>query len=198
MSIQGYGRSSGRDDLTLELRRQLFHLFLISIWVAPIHFLPRCVTLLLFAGVIALNLLVVYRYEPAARLFSLLIEKLERKGNLERPGVQALYANLGILLSFLLFGKLSVVGVVVLAVGDSVSTLVGKFLGRRKLFFNPEKSWEGTLSFFVSVYGVLTLWLGFEEALIVALFSSLTEALRQPLDDNLSVPLVASALIYLV
>lgn len=191
-------RYSDRDELSLEIKRQVFHLFLILLWCVPINYFPYQLTLLIFSTVIAVNLLVVYRYEPLAGLFHRFIVELEREKNLSRPGIQALYANLGIFLSYILFGKLSLLGVVILAVGDSFSTLIGKVFGRHELFFNPEKTWEGTLSFFLSVYIVLLLWVGFEKALLFSCIASIVEAMRLKVDDNFLVPVIVTSLAYLM
>lgn len=198
MFTQGSKRYSGRGELSLEVRRQLFHLFLILLWCVPIAYFPEPLTIGLFVLVVVLNVSVVFRYEPLARLFRPLIESLERSKNLEEPGIQALYANLGIFLSYLLFGELSLVGVVVLAVGDSFSTLVGKLIGERRLFFNASKMWEGSLAFFLSVYVVLVFYLDYHLALLLSVFSSLLEAAKLPLDDNFLLPVAVSSLYYLV
>ena len=198
MSIPGSERYSDRGDLVLEVKRQLFHLLLILLWCIPIYYLPRHLVLGLFFLVIFMNLLVVLRFGFILRIFSPIIEQLERDRNLSRPGIQALYANLGVFISYLIFGKLSLVGVVVLAVGDSLSTLTGKLLGRHRLFLNNSKTWEGTLSFFLSVYCVLLTFLPLQSALLVALLSSLLESAEPPPDDNLLIPVFATALVYLV
>ena len=136
--------------------------------------------------------------DPFYGLFSLLIEHLERDKNLDRPGIQALYANVGVFLSFLIFGKLSLFGVLVLSVGDSLSTFVGKLLGKNKIFFNPSKSWEGTLTFFLGSFLILSLITDYRTALLVSSLSALLEALDTKVDDNLLLPVFSSALVYLV
>ena len=196
MSTQGSRRSSGSD--LLEIKRQIFHLVLISLWVVPILFMPFWVTLSLMILVVVLNLLVVLKTGPVFKLFRPLVYLLEREENLERPGIQALYANLGVLISFLLFGKLSAFGVLILAVGDSLSTLVGRSFGRNPIFFNTSKSWEGTMAFFLSTYFVTLPFLSLEDALLLGLVTSLTEAFRTGLDDNLTLPIVGSLVVYLV
>jgi len=197
MFTQGSKRYSDRGELSLEVKRQLFHLILILLWCVPIAYFPEPITLGIFGLVITLNLAVVFRYEPAARLFKTLISQLERRKNLDKPGIQALYANLGIFLTYLLFGELSLVGVVVLAVGDSFSTLFGKLYGRRRLFFNGSKTWEGSFAFFASVYVVLSLYLDTTTALLISTLSSILEAFRLPIDDNFVIPVFVSALYYL-
>jgi len=190
-------RCSG-SSLSLEVKRQLFHLVLISLWGVPIYYFPFWVNALLFAVVLVVNLLVVLKVRPFLTLFGFLIKELERERNLERPGIQSLYANLGILTAYLLFGKLALVGVFTLAVGDSVSTLAGKLLGRHPLFYNPRKTWEGCAAFFLSVFAVLTPFLGVSAALLIASISALLESLNHSMDDNLLIPITATAVAYLL
>jgi dolichol kinase len=198
MFTQGSERCSGKDSTALEVRRQLFHLFLILLWCVPVYYFPLEFNLLLFVLVIVVNFIVVVKFGPFLRLFSPLIAYLERKENLEKPGIQALYANLGIFISYILFGKLSIAGIVVLSVGDSLSTLAGKLAGKHSLFFNREKTWEGTLAFFLTTYSVLIPFLDVREALLLSSAGSLLESVPAPLDDNLTLPITVSALLYLV
>ena len=83
-------------------------------------------------------------------------------------------------------------------------------LGRRKLPWNPGKSWAGTLAYFV--FGTagawaLLLWTApgrytgtslvftFAACAVTALVGGLLESLPQGLDDNIGVPLVCGLLL---
>jgi len=190
-------RCSG-SDLSLEVKRQIFHLVLISLWAVPIYYFPFWVNLLIFSVVLVVNLLVVLKVHPFHTLFGFLIEQLERERNREHPGIQSLYANLGILTAYLLFGKLALVGVFTLAVGDSVSTLAGKLTGRHPLFYNRRKTWEGCGAFFLSTFAVLSPFLGVSAALLIASLSALLESVDHGIDDNLLIPVTATAVAYLL
>jgi len=141
---------------------------------------------------------VVFKVSPFYNLFSFLVDLLEREKNLRFPGIQSLYANLGIMIAYLLFGKLAVVGIVTLAVGDSLSTLAGKIWGKHPLFYNREKTWEGCVAFFLSTFGVLIFLADLRSALLVASVSALLESARLPVDDNFLIPVSATALVYLL
>lgn len=188
----------GPEDISFEIKRQSFHISLILVWLAPVLLFPPALTFLTFITVIAINLAVVLRIGPIYRVFSFLVKHLEREKNLEKPGIQALYANLGVFLSFLLFGELSVVGIIVLSIGDALSTLVGKSFGRHRVFFNTSKSWEGTVAFFLGSFAVLDLITDHRTALLTASLTAILEALDLRLDDNLLIPLFATSLVYLV
>lgn len=83
--------------------------------------------------------------------------------------------------------------IAVLAVGDSVSTLIGKMWGKHKLPVNQKKSWEGSTAFFISVF--ILLWF-FDpiKALWVAFITTLVEMLPE-IDDNLTIPLTVGILL---
>ncbi|WP_461831954.1 diacylglycerol/polyprenol kinase family protein, partial [Aquifex sp.] len=114
--------------------------------------------------------------------------------NLKRPGIQAFYALLGIFISYLLFGTKAVYGIVVLAVGDGFSGLVGYYFGKRKLFYNRKKTLEGSIAFFLSSFFALLLITDVYEAFFISLVSAFIESLKLPFDDNLLIPIVASLL----
>jgi uncharacterized protein (TIGR00297 family) len=89
--------------------------------------------------------------------------------------------------------------------------LVGMALGRRKLPWNPGKSWAGTLAYFV--FGTLGAWVlllwtapgryegtaawtfTLAACAVTALVGALLESLPQGLDDNIGVPLVCGLLL---
>ncbi|HLC48199.1 MAG TPA: phosphatase PAP2 family protein [Candidatus Norongarragalinales archaeon] len=84
--------------------------------------------------------------------------------------------------------------IAIFAVGDGVSSLVGMRYGVHKLEWNPVKSWEGSLAFFISGAIVAFPFIG-----IIGLFYSavlaVIETLDFHIDDNLLVPFVAVLLI---
>ncbi len=174
----------------LETRRKVFHLFALLLWLIPLNFFPRGLSLLVFLMVIAINLLTVLRlWENKFNLYYRLIYILEREKNLSKPGIQALWANLGIFLAFLIFGKEpAMVAVATLAVGDAFASVVGIRWGRTRI---GGRSLEGTLAFFFSSFIVLLPFIGLWKALSVSLFSAVVEALPVRIDDNLTVPLTA-------
>lgn len=181
----------GEIILDLELRRKLFHLFALLLWLLPINFFPKPLTILLFLLVLFINLLTVMGlWKERLPFYYKLVYKLEREKNYSKPSIQALWANLGIFLSFLIFGKeASTVGVVVLAVGDVFAGMVGIRYGKRRI---GNKSLEGAFAFFLSVFFVLFPFIGLWQAFVVALLSSVAEILPFKLDDNLTIPLIAS------
>ena len=92
----------------------------------------------------------------------------------------------------------------ILAFGDGMASIVGMAVGRRKLPWNPAKSWAGSSAFLLFgglAAAILLLWsapgqysAGFAVAIAfaAALFAALLESQPLGLDDNLGVPLVTA------
>src|SRR5262249_55414502 len=94
------------------------------------------------------------------------------------------------------------------AFGDGMASVAGMTLGRKKLPWNPRKSWMGTIAYVVfgsAAAAVLLQWTapgayswlfagaaGFGAAFLAAAL----ESLPQGLDDNLGVPLVSALFLF--
>ena len=180
----------------LELRRKLFHLFSILLLSFPVLYFPPLLNYLIFTVAILINLLIVKKNKFLLKIFKVFIELFEREKNIERPAIQSLYALIGIFISYILFKEYSFYGILVLAVGDALSGLVGYYLGKRKLPYNSNKTLEGTFAFFLSSFVSLLFFLNFEKALIISLTCAFIESLKIKLDDNFTVPIIASFLAY--
>ena len=85
-----------------------------------------------------------------------------------------------------------------LAFGDGVATLAGKFLRIGPLPWNPDKSWGGFLAFLVAGGGMalaIAYWMDYRHpvvVLIATLAAAITETLPLRVDDNLTVPAAAA------
>jgi len=89
------------------------------------------------------------------------------------------------------------VGVLVLAIGDSAASLVGKTFGNTTLPYNPGKTLLGSLSLFavgvlVAIFFVSAPW-----ALLVGAVASLVESLPLGPSDNLLLPLATAGVVAL-
>ena len=100
----------------------------------------------------------------------------------------------------------------VLAMGDGAATLAGRRWGRHRLGWNPDKSVEGLLAFIVAG-GTAAVFLAWWTApaitpapsitfiviapLLAAVAAGLVETLPIALDDNVSVPATAGAVLWL-
>jgi uncharacterized protein (TIGR00297 family) len=119
-----------------------------------------------------------------------------------------LYPLAVLLLILVFFRKLEVAAATwgILAFGDGMASVAGMTLGRRKLPWNPRKSWIGSLAyvFFGGIAAAaLLVWtarwtpgeyswpFAFAVCGAAALLAAALESLPQGLDDNLGVPLVS-------
>ncbi len=152
-----------------------------------------------------------------AVLFNLFL--LPRLGGkqLWRAGERASGRSLGIvlypvavlILIVVFYRRLEVAAAVwaILAFGDGMASLVGMTLGKAKLPWNPEKSWSGTLAYWLfgtvgavvllqwTVPGQYALAFALGVCALTAAVAALVESLPLGLDDNLRVPLVAGLLL---
>jgi dolichol kinase len=101
------------------------------------------------------------------------------------------YLLIACLLSIHLFPKpIAVLALAFLIVGDTMAAIVGKWLGRTRIF---DKTLEGSLACLVTCY-LLTLLvpeIPFRVAVIGAVTAAVFELLPIPLDDNFRIPLSA-------
>ena len=196
-------KKKGKNDFSLELRRQLAHAM--GIFAVPvILYFGKFWSLLLLAAIaIFFFILAAYKLEKIRRKKIFLLEefsaienffeekiykKFERKESFPMKGAILFY--FGSFLTLLIFSEqIAAAGIAVLAIGDSVSTLIGKKFGRHKISGN--KTLEGSLGFFVSAFAVLLFFVSPERAAFAALASALAEAFLK-IDDNISVPISAA------
>lgn len=119
-----------------------------------------------------------------------------------------LYPLAVLLLILIFYQRLEVAAAAwgILAFGDGMASVAGMSIGRRKLPWNPRKSWAGSLAYLLCgalAAAVLLVWTapvqgrvygwGFALAAcgLAALVAAGLESLPQGLDDNLGVPLVS-------
>lgn len=87
---------------------------------------------------------------------------------------------------------------IIVVLGDTAAAIIGRLIGKIRL--NNNKSLEGTLAFVVfSLLGVYLIpGLEFQIGIIGALAGALFEVLPIPIDDNISVPLIAGGLMQIL
>ena len=181
----------------LELRRQIAHLItgLFIILLIKLKLINAAILLgiLIIGGVVSLvsrKRKIPFIY-PILRFFDRPIEIKTF------PGKGSFYLVLGSFLSLMLFEeRIALAAISIMAVGDSVSTLVGLYIGKYRNFINPFKHLEGTvLAIIFSTIAAFT-FVSFEKALLAATGGMIFEALTirkidRYVDDNVLIPLVA-------
>lgn len=186
--------------MDLETRRQLIHASgaAVALYVRwsynALGFLAPFATLVL--AIIFLYLAAEgYKRKVRLPVVSNIIDAAERAEAIEKsPASGALFFLIGSLFSLLIFSSnINVVcaSILILALGDSASTLVGRNFGRTKIFYNPAKSWEGSIGGFVFAFLGAATQVSQPIALVGALAGMLAETLPIKVNDNITVPVFA-------
>ena len=124
------------------------------------------------------------------------VKTYERRKELPFKGAITFF--FGCFLAALLFEEnIAIASIAVLALADSMSTLIGYFFGKHKLPINKKKSWEGSTAFFATSFFTLFFFVDPLKALIAAVIATFVEMLPQ-IDDNISVPLVTGLVLLLL
>jgi dolichol kinase len=184
----------------LEIRRQLLHIFLGLGLVAGLHFdylsSWHLFGLLIFG--IILSWLSVFVRLPVISWF---LDRFERKH--VRPGKGAITYFIGVLLALELFpSEIAYASILILALGDGVSSLIGPF-GSVRTILSDKKLFEGTFAGALLGGAAATYFVLPFEAFLAAFIAMIFEALeirlnQQILNDNVIVPLVAGTVILLL
>ncbi len=125
------------------------------------------------------------------------LDFLERKGHRRYYGAISFFVSIGFIV--LLFpAKIASLSIIVLCVGDGISTMVGRLFGQNRLFHNRSKSWEGSISGFVASTAACALITNIPMALFASFVGMFVESLNTKINDNFSVPLVVGVAVYLV
>ncbi len=113
------------------------------------------------------------------------------------PGKGALFFALGALFCIVFFAKeVAFMGLLVLALLDSVTTLAGLRFGRTRIY--NHKSLEGTLAGFAATAIVLALLVPPGGVALATAVAAAVAELASPVDDNLVVPVVACLVLALL
>ncbi len=166
----------------------LLHVFLSAYGSAGIERLEMLLVGLFLIGVILLDLKLKEKRLP---FIDEALALLERPDSLPAHG--AFWYVLGVLaiLSFLRDYNFMYASLVILALGDGLSTLVGQF-GRMRLPYNGEKTVEGAAAFFVG--GLPAYFFVGAVGVLAAGLCALIESFRIDFDDNFVVPLACIAI----
>ncbi|HEX7469039.1 MAG TPA: SEC59/DGK1/VTE5 family protein [Methanobacterium sp.] len=173
-----------------EILRQLIHTSGIFILILGIFLNPQVLILLCIIMLISAEIVFILDRYYHIPIFSTILS-VSKRGDDERG---FLYFFIGIIATLYIFSfnmAIANSGILMLIIGDSASTIIGRRFGRHKLPFKKLKSVEGSVAFFVVGFlGALTL-LPLLPSLIGALVGALTEA-YSPIDDNIPVPIISA------
>lgn len=109
------------------------------------------------------------------------------------------YWLLSSLLLLLLFNiNIAYAAILILAIGDTAAGFVGRNMGRMKNPLNKKKTIEGSLAFFATALFAAMPFVSTQTAIVVAFAVAIVEALPLKINDNLTVPLSAGLVMYLL
>jgi dolichol kinase len=180
-----------------ETGRQLFHL-IVGLFALGLllhfgrSFTAAAVFIVIIIGTLLMNLRLLGFKIPLVTWFE---KNFEREGA-KLPGWgSACYAagNL-MLLTFLTDTYQIAACMIILALGDSVSTIIGR-LGKNKIPYNGSKTIEGSLAFFIASLSAF-LFIG-PSAIALAALATVVESIPE-LEDNLTIPIACIALMLIL
>jgi dolichol kinase len=183
-----------------ELVRKLIHLFSLSIPIIY-YFIPTSTSITILAILTSVALFIdLGRFFSSwfagffYKMFGFLLRKHEldeKKKNL----TGATYVLISALICAIIFPKIIfVTAFTILIISDTMAALIGRKFGQRKFL---RKSFEGTLSFFISasIVVIFTPKVGnFPQEYFIGIFAAFVGAIVENIsygwaDDNLSIPL---------
>lgn len=181
--------------LQSELKRKTIHLASLAIpvgyYLTPATWLRDWERVLLAAVIVSLAIEVFRLNHPRTRnMFRHFFGELLRNHE-EVSLLGSTYLLIACLLSIHLFPKpIAVLALAFLIVGDTTAAIVGKSLGRTRIF---GKTLEGSLACLAVCYGLTLLVpeIPTSVAIIGAVTATVFELLPIPLDDNFRIPLSA-------
>lgn len=152
-------------------------------------------TLLLLLLLIVLYFISLYLHETKGIGLPLMDEltqflKREKKIDLGPP-----LLGLGIFLVLLFFkSNIAACAVLQVCVADTSACLVGKYFGKKKVFYSPKKTYVGSFVFFLTAFLVQLPFIDPLQSLALAIFGMLLESLPFGAWDNFLIPLAVAFL----
>ncbi|MFC1599612.1 phosphatase PAP2 family protein [Patescibacteria group bacterium] len=189
-----------------ELRRQTAHL-IIGLAIVFLLKLQLLNAQILFIITALGGLVVLFAMRYRLPIIHDILEYFERPHHIRRfPGRGSFFMFLGAALATLIFElDIAMAAIMIMAVGDSVTNIVGRHFGKVKNPFNEKKNIEGT--FWGIGTGTLAalLFVPFGAAFWAATISMIIESLdlgwrrrNIELDDNVIIPLVAGVIMTII
>lgn len=177
-----------------ELWRKLFHMLVIVF--LPIAAISKGLLVLILL-ILAVLYLAHESYVQQGGTVPILTEAIQKAKRLrEREIARAPFLMwAGVVITVFVFPlKPAAAGLLQLAFADVAAALVGMKLGSRPIPYSPDKSWEGTLAFFLMALILMPFFFPFWMSLLLALTGALIESLPYKDWDNLLIPVGVAAL----
>lgn len=185
---------------TFETGRKLFHGFFGVLVAAFAYLAPKEIAAWFLLASIAISFVISRAIKRRVRLpfIEWVIRTFERKKDIENfPLKGTIYFLIGALISVLVYRTdIAATSIIILALGDCFSTLIGKPLGMTRHAHNAKKSIEGSFAGFVAAVAGAALFIPAKLAFIGALAGIIVESfdfmfMGLDIDDNLSIPVIS-------
>lgn len=127
----------------------------------------------------------------------------DRPEDMQRlPGKGAIYFFLGSALSLLLFGKnIASAAIIILAVGDSMTYIIGKPFGKIKTPLSDKKLLEGAIAGWVLATAAAMLFVNFTAAVAASFTAMLVEFMdlgKRQVNDNFLIPIISGIVLVML
>jgi dolichol kinase len=189
------------ERIRLEIKRQPIHILLGLLLVALIYYdflTPLILLALVLLGLVGSS----YIKKTKPKTVYKLLEFVERGDALESlPGKGLIAYLLGALITLFLFEKqIAMASIMILALGDSFSRLIGPF-GRIRHPFNNTKFLEGMIAGIIAASLGAMLFVTPSEAITASFLAILVEGIEMKLgklkiDDNIVIPVISGLIIW--
>jgi len=182
-----------------ELARRVFHILsgiVIVILIQYGYFDIYTAGALILIGFI-LSFLSLFTHVPV--LYPVL-RFLDRKKDMRAfPGKGAIFYCIGVFLLFVFFKDIDLISaaILILAFGDSIAPVFGKF-GKVTLPYNSSKTLIGVFAGMIAAFIAASPFVVWHAALIASFFAMIAESFGEYVDDNVTMPVVAGFVIWLI
>jgi len=192
---------SGRSFPVLELRRKVFHICLGGLFMFSMVASEDLMVLYLALFVIGAALSIVQK-KCSLPIVGPILERFDRAED-RMPGMGIMTFFFGVLLVWVLFPlDAALAGCAVMTFGDPVASIVGLSFGRFPLPLNRRKTLEGTLSFILTAFIVVSALHGPLWGATAAIVGGTVESIKLPkgsfLNDNVTVPISSALAVHVV
>lgn len=133
-------------------------------------------------------------------IFSTVTKKASRTNfEKKRYAIAPITFTLGIIISLLIFpAPIAYTSITILTIGDSMANISGKLLGKTPIFYNKNKTVEGTIIGFITAFFISNLFINPIKAGISSAVGMMVESLPLPTNDNLVIPLSSGIILILI
>ena len=175
--------------------------FLIPLIISFQYFNTQIISIILFVTMILYTTSEIARiYGKNFPIFSTITKKASRS-NFEKNNyaLAPITFTMGLIISLLIFPlPIAFTSITILTIGDSIANISGKLVGKTPIFYNKNKTIEGTIIGSLAAFLGSILFINPFQALIAVSIGMIVESLPLPTNDNLAIPLSSGIALTLI